>query len=94
MTVAYYTKAMHNNTAIWIKRSKNNTLLEAFEEEVIIKKDILRLKHNLTSEVETNSSSKKKIEILTRPPQAKTQQETLDFESLKKDLHKLSNQVF
>jgi hypothetical protein len=84
LIVAYYTKALHNNIAIWVKRSKKNTLLESFEEVVLIEKDILRLKDSLNSEVETTSSSKKKIEILTRPPQTKNQQETLDLESLQK----------
>jgi hypothetical protein len=32
LIVAYYTKALHKNIAICIKRSKKNTLLEAFEE--------------------------------------------------------------
>jgi hypothetical protein len=91
MIVAYYTKAMHNNIAIWVKRSKNNTLLEVFEEAVLIEKDILILKDNLSSEAETTSSSKNKIEILTRPPQTKNQQETLDLESLQKSFQKLSN---
>jgi hypothetical protein len=31
--VACYSKALHNNISIWVKRSKKNTLLEAFEEE-------------------------------------------------------------
>ena len=84
---------MHNNIAIWVRRSEKNRLLEAFEEVVLIEKDILSLKYNLSSEVETASSSKKKIEILTRPPQTKYQQETLDLESLKKSFQKLSNQV-
>jgi hypothetical protein len=75
LIVAYYTKALHNNIAIWVKRSKKNTLLEAFEEASQIEKDILSLKDNLNSEAETASSSKKKIEILTRPPQAKSQPE-------------------
>jgi hypothetical protein len=56
-------------------------------------RDILSLKDNLSSEAETSSSSKKKIEILARPPQVKNQQETLDLESFQKDFHKLSNQV-
>jgi hypothetical protein len=30
LLVAYYTKALHNNIAIWLKRSINNTLLESF----------------------------------------------------------------
>jgi hypothetical protein len=90
---AYYTKDLHNNIAIWVKRSKKNTLLESFEEARQIEKDILRLKGNLNSEAETTSSSKKKIEILTRPPQAKNQLETLDLESLQKAFQKLSNQV-
>ena len=68
LIVAYYAKALHNNIAIWVKRSKKNTFLEAFEEASQIEKDILSLKDNLSSEVETTSSSKKKIEILTRPP--------------------------
>ena len=93
LLVAYYTKALHNNIAMWLKRSKKNTLLESFEEAVLIEKDILSLKYNLSSEVETTSSSKKKIEILTRPPQAKNQQETLDLETLQKAFQKLSNQV-
>ena len=85
LIVAYYTKALHNNITIWVKRSKKSTLLEAFEEESQIEKDILSLKENLNSEAETVSSSKKKIEILTRPPQTKNQPETLDLESLQKD---------
>lgn len=47
LNVAYYTKALHNNIAIWVKRSKKNTLLEAFEEAVLIEKDILSLKDSL-----------------------------------------------
>jgi hypothetical protein len=93
LIVAYYTKALHKNIAIWVKRSKKNTLLEYFEEARKIEKDILILKDNLSSEAKTTSSSKKKIKILTRPPQAKNQQETLDLEILQKDFQKLSNQV-
>jgi hypothetical protein len=84
LIVAYYTKSLHNNITIWVKRSKNYLLLEAFEKASEIEKDILILKHNIDSEVETTSSSKKKIEILARPPQAKSQPETLDLESLQK----------
>jgi hypothetical protein len=60
LIVAYYTKALHNNITIWVKRSKKNTLLEAFEEASQIEKDILRLKDNLSNEAETTSSSKKR----------------------------------
>jgi hypothetical protein len=31
LIVVYYAKALHNNISIWVKRSKKNTLLEAFE---------------------------------------------------------------
>jgi hypothetical protein len=92
LIIAYYAKAFHNNIAIWVKRSKKNTLLEASEEASQIEKDILSLKYNLNSELETSSSSKRKIEILTRPPQTKNQKETLDLESLQKAFQKLSNQ--
>jgi hypothetical protein len=64
------------------KRSKNNTLLEAFKEAFLIEKDIMNLKDNLSSEAETISSAKKKIEILTRPPQTKNKKDTLNLESL------------
>jgi hypothetical protein len=84
LIIAYYAKAFHNNVAIWVKRSKKNMLLEAFDEASQIEKDILRLKDNLNSEAKMASSSKKKIEILTRPPQTKNQQETLGLESLHK----------
>jgi hypothetical protein len=93
LIVAYYAKALHNNISIWVKNSKKNTLLEAFEEASQIEKDILSLKDNLDSEVETSSSSKRKVEILTRPPQTENQQETLDLETLHKTFQKLSNQV-
>jgi hypothetical protein len=93
LIVAYYTKDLHNNIAIWVKRSKKSTFLDAFKEAIKIEKDILSLKDILNSEAETTSSSKKKIEILTRPPQAKTQPETLDLESLQKAFQRLSNQV-
>jgi hypothetical protein len=53
LIVSYYTKALHNNIAIWVKRSKNNTLLEAFEKVVLIEKDILSLKYSLNSEAKT-----------------------------------------
>jgi hypothetical protein len=82
LIVVYSVKALHNNIAMWVKRSKKNMLLEAFEEANQIEKDILILKDSLSSEVETISSSKNKIEILTRPPQTKNQLEALYLESL------------
>jgi hypothetical protein len=93
LIVAYYTKDLHQNVAIWVKRSKKATLLEAFEEASQIKKYILSLKDNLSNEAEITPSSKKKIEILPRPPQTKTQSESSDLESLQKVIQKLSNQV-
>jgi hypothetical protein len=80
--VAYYTKALHQNIAIWVKRPKKATLLEAFEEASQIEKDILSLKDNTFNEIETSSSSKKKIKILSRPPQNKAQPESSDLENL------------
>jgi hypothetical protein len=93
LVIAYYTKALHQSIAIWVKRSKKATLLEAFEEAAQIEKDILSLKDSSSNEVETVSSSKKKIEILPRPTQNKTQPENSDFENLTKVVQKLSNQV-
>jgi hypothetical protein len=93
LIVAYYTKDLHNNIAIWVRRSKKSMLLEAFEEVNQIEKDIFILKDNLSNEAETTPYSKKKIEILPRPPQTKTQSETSDLESLQKVIQKLSNQV-
>jgi hypothetical protein len=43
--------------------------------------------------LKTVSSSKKKIEILPRPTQNKTQPENSELESLTKAVQKLSNQV-
>jgi hypothetical protein len=91
LIVAYYMKALHQNIAIWVKRSKKATLLEAFEEASQIEKDILSLKDNTCNEIETSSSSKKKIKILPRPPQNKAQPERLDLENLQKVVQKLSN---
>jgi hypothetical protein len=91
LIVAYYVKALHNNIALWVKRSKNNTLLEDFKEASQIEKYVLSPKDNLSSEAKTTSSSKKKIKILTRPPQTKNQQETLHLERLQKSFQKLSN---
>jgi hypothetical protein len=89
----YYTKSLHHNIAICrVKRSKKNTLLDEFKEVILIEKDILSLKDNLSVEAESTSSSKNKIEILTRAPQNKREQETLDLESLQKYFQKLSNQ--
>jgi hypothetical protein len=82
LIVEYYTKYLHNNIAIWVKRSKKSTLLEAFKEASQIEKYILSLKDNLSNEAQITPSSKKKIEILTRPPQTKTQPETSNLESL------------
>jgi hypothetical protein len=75
LIIAYYTKALHQSIAIWVKRSKKATLLEAFEEASQIEKDILSLKDTTSNEIETSSSSKKKIKILPRPAQNKTQPE-------------------
>jgi len=61
LIVSYYAKALHNNISIWVKRSKKNTLLEAFEEAIQIKKYILSLKDNINHESKATSSSKKKI---------------------------------
>jgi hypothetical protein len=93
LIVAYYTKSLHQNLEFWVKRSKKEMLLEAFEEASQIKKDILSLKYNLSNEAEITPSSKKKIEILPRSPQTKTQSERSDLESLQKVIHTLSNQV-
>jgi hypothetical protein len=93
LIVTYYTKGLHQNITIWVKRSKKATLLESFEEERQIEKDILSLKDNISNEVEITPSSKKKIEILPRPPQTKNQSERSYLESLQKVIQKLSNQV-
>jgi hypothetical protein len=93
LIIAYYTKALHQSIAIWVKRSKKDTLLEAFEETSQIEKDILSLKDSTSNETKTRSSSKKKIEILPRPTQNKTQLESSDLENLTKVVQKLSNQV-
>jgi hypothetical protein len=93
LIIAYYTKALHHSIAIWVKRSKKATLLEAFEEANQIEKDILSLKDTTSNEPETSSSSKKKIEILPRPSQNKAQLESSDLENLTKFVQKLSNQV-
>jgi ribonuclease HI len=93
LVIAYYTKALHQSIAIWVKRSKKATLLEAFEEATQIEKDILSLKDSSSNETETVSSSKKKIEILPRPTQNKTQSENSELENLTKVVQKLSNQV-
>jgi hypothetical protein len=93
LIIAYYTKALHQSIAIWVKRSKKETLLEAFEEATQIEKDILSLKDSSSNEAETVSSSKKKIEILPRPAQNKSQPENSDLENLTKVVQKLSNQV-
>jgi len=68
-------------------------LLESFEEASQIEKDILSLKDSTSNETETSSFSKKKIEILPRPTQSKTQPESSDLENLTKVVQKLSNQV-
>jgi hypothetical protein len=93
LVIAYYTKALHQSIAIWVKRSKKATLVEAFEEATQIEKDILSLKDSSSNESETASSSKKKIEILPRPTQNKTQPENSELESLTEAVQKLSNQV-
>ena len=93
LIIAYYTKALQQSIAIWVKISKKATLLEAFEEASQVEKDILSLKDTTSNEIETSSSSKKKIEILPRPTQNKTQPESSDLENLQKVIQKLSNQV-
>jgi hypothetical protein len=93
LVISYYTKALHQSIAIWVKKSKKATLLEAFEEATQIEKDILSLKDSSSNETETVSSSKKKIEILPRPTQNKTQPENSELENLTKVVQKLSNQV-
>jgi hypothetical protein len=93
LVIAYDTKSLHQSIAIWVKRSKNSTLLEAFEEATQIEKDILSIKDSSSNKTETVSSSKKKIEILPRPTQNKTQSENADLENLTKVVQKLSNQV-
>ena len=59
LVIAYYTKALHQSIAIWVKRSKKATLVESFEEATQIEKDILSLKDPSRNESETASSSKK-----------------------------------
>jgi len=61
LIVSYYAKDLHHTTTMCVKRSKNNTLLEAFEETVLNEKDMLSLKDNTNPETESTSSFKKKI---------------------------------
>jgi hypothetical protein len=93
LVIAYYTKALHQSIAIWVKRSKKATLVEAFEEATQIEKDILGLKDSSSNETENTTSSKKKIEILPRSTQNKAQPENSELENLTKVVQKLSNQV-
>ena len=93
MIVSYYAKALHHTATMLVKRSKNNTLLESFEEAVLIENDMFSLKDNTNPKTKSNSSSKKKIEILTKPPSNKKDQEPIDMEILQKSFQKLSNQV-
>jgi hypothetical protein len=41
LIIAYYTKALHQSIAIWVKRSKKSMLLEAFEGPARLKKTSL-----------------------------------------------------
>jgi hypothetical protein len=93
LIIAYYMKTLHQSIAIWVKRSKKATLLEAFKESSQIKKYILILKYTTSNEIETSPFSKKKIEILPRPSQNNEQPESSDLENLQKVIPKLSNQV-
>jgi hypothetical protein len=93
LVIAYYTKALHQSIAIWVKRSKKATLVEAFEEATQIEKDILSLKDSSSNENENTASSKKKIEILPRSTQNKAQPENSELENLTKVVQKLSNKV-
>jgi hypothetical protein len=58
-----------------------------------LKKIYLALKDSSSNETKTAYSSKKKIEILPRPIQNKTQPENSELENLTKVVQKLSNQV-
>jgi ribonuclease HI len=93
LVISYYTKSLHQSIAIWVKRSKKATLVEAFEEATQIEKDILSLKDSSSNETENTASSKKKIEILPRPIQNKAQPENSELENLTKVVQNLSNQV-
>jgi hypothetical protein len=88
LIISYYAKALHHTTTMWVKRSKKNTLLEDFEESILIEKDMLSLKDNTNPETEQTSSSKKKIDILTKPPSTKKDQEPVDLGKLAKILSK------
>ena len=59
--IGYYDKALNHTKKMWVKIYKKKTLLEAFEEAVLIEKDVLSLKDKTHPETESNSSSKKKI---------------------------------
>jgi hypothetical protein len=72
---------------------ENNTLLEYFEEAFLIEKDMFNLNDKTNPKTESTSSSKKKIEILTKLPSNKKDQEPIDMESLQKAFQNLSNQI-
>jgi hypothetical protein len=63
-------------------------LLQDFEEEVLIENDKLSLKDNANPTTKSTFSSKKKIEILPKPPSNKKDQERVDIESLPKRFSK------
>jgi hypothetical protein len=60
LIITYYTKALHQNITIWVKRYKKATLLEAFEEASQIEKNILSLKDNISNEVEITHLPRRK----------------------------------
>jgi hypothetical protein len=63
---------------MWVKISKKKTLLEAFEEAILVQKYMLSLKDNKNPKTIQASSSNKKFDTLPKLPSAKKDQEPLD----------------
>jgi len=69
--IGYYDKTLNHTTTMWVKIYKKKTILEAFEEAILVQKYILSLKDNKNSETIQASSSKKKFDTLPKLPSAK-----------------------
>jgi hypothetical protein len=94
VSIELYTLSLPVSMGIFVKRAKNGTLEDTFEEAIKVEKYMLSLKGNsrLNSDQSTSSNSKKKI-LPTQDPTDKKDQDSMDMESLQRIVKKLTNEI-
>jgi len=90
--IGFYMRALPLMTTLFVKRSKKETLDEAFEESLSMDQDMMSLKGNLTEEKKPSLLVRKQTPQTNAHSDAK-KDDVVDLESLHRIIKTLSNEI-